>query len=37
VALSEADVALDKWPPDGTNVNHTLAKDGWCWWWKTTS
>ena len=23
--------------PDGTIVNHTLAKDGWCWWWKTTS
>ena len=20
---------------DGTNVNHTLVKDGWCWWyWK---
>jgi micrococcal nuclease len=18
--------------PDGTNVNHTLVKDGWCWW-----
>jgi len=17
---------------DGTNVNHTLVKDGWCWW-----
>jgi len=23
-----ADVLL----PDGTNVNHTLVKDGWCWW-----
>jgi len=23
-----ADVIL----PDGTNVNHTLVKDGWCWW-----
>lgn len=22
-----ADVLL----PDGTNVNHTLVKDGWCW------
>jgi len=18
-------------PDDGTNVNHTLVKDGWCW------
>jgi endonuclease YncB( thermonuclease family) len=18
--------------PDGTNINHTLVKDGWCWW-----
>jgi micrococcal nuclease len=18
--------------PDGTNVNHELVKDGWCWW-----
>lgn len=18
--------------PDGTTVNHTLVKDGWCWW-----
>jgi micrococcal nuclease len=18
--------------PDGTQVNHTLLKDGWCWW-----
>jgi endonuclease YncB( thermonuclease family) len=23
-----ADVLLK----DGTNVNHTLVKDGWCWW-----
>src|ERR1043165_9416999 len=23
-----ADVLL----PDGTNVNHILVKDGWCWW-----
>ncbi|MBU6482057.1 MAG: thermonuclease family protein [Nitrospirae bacterium] len=23
-----ADVLL----PDGTNVNHSLVKDGWCWW-----
>ena len=23
-----ADVLL----PDGTNVNHTLVKEGWCWW-----
>ena len=21
--------------PDGTNVNHTLVKDGWCWWYRT--
>ena len=20
--------------PDGTNVNHTLVKDGWCWWFR---
>jgi endonuclease YncB( thermonuclease family) len=19
---------------DGTNVNHMLAKDGWCWWYR---
>jgi micrococcal nuclease len=26
-----ADVLL----PDGTHVNHTLVKNGWCWWyWK---
>ncbi|MDZ4733512.1 MAG: thermonuclease family protein [Nitrospirota bacterium] len=25
-----ADVLL----PDGTNVNHTLVKDGWCWWFR---
>jgi len=25
---SFADVLL----PDGTNVNHSLVKDGWCWW-----
>jgi endonuclease YncB( thermonuclease family) len=18
--------------PDGTSVNHTFVKDGWCWW-----
>ena len=23
-----ADVLL----PDGTNINHTLVKEGWCWW-----
>jgi endonuclease YncB( thermonuclease family) len=22
----------DVLPQDGTNVNHTLVKDGWCWW-----
>jgi endonuclease YncB( thermonuclease family) len=27
---SLADVLL----PDGTNVNHTLVKDGWCWWYR---
>jgi len=21
-------------PDDGTNVNHTLVKDGWCWWYR---
>ena len=25
-----ADVILQ----DGTNVNHTLVKDGWCWWYR---
>jgi endonuclease YncB( thermonuclease family) len=20
--------------PDGTNVNHTLVKDGMCWWYR---
>jgi endonuclease YncB( thermonuclease family) len=20
--------------PDGPNVNHTLVKDGWCWWYQ---
>jgi endonuclease YncB( thermonuclease family) len=25
-----ADVLL----PDGTNVNHTLVKDGWYWWYR---
>jgi len=25
-----ADVLL----PDGTNVNTTLVKDGWCWWYR---
>ena len=25
-----ADVLL----PDGTNVNHTLVQDGWCWWFR---
>jgi endonuclease YncB( thermonuclease family) len=25
-----ADVLL----PDGTNVNHSLVKDGWCWWYR---
>ena len=25
-----ADVLL----PDGTKVNHTLVKDGWCWWYR---
>jgi micrococcal nuclease len=25
-----ADVLL----PDQTNVNHTLVKDGWCWWYQ---
>jgi endonuclease YncB( thermonuclease family) len=19
---------------DGTNVNHTLVEDGWCWWYR---
>jgi micrococcal nuclease len=19
---------------DGTNVNHTLVRDGWCWWYR---
>jgi endonuclease YncB( thermonuclease family) len=20
--------------PDGTHVNHTLVKNGWCWWYR---
>ena len=20
--------------PDGTNVNHALVKEGWCWWYR---
>ena len=20
--------------PEGTNVNHTLVKEGWCWWYR---
>ena len=20
--------------PDGTNINHQLVKDGWCWWYR---
>ena len=20
--------------PDGTNVNHELGKDSWCWWYR---
>jgi micrococcal nuclease len=20
--------------PDGMNLNHTLVKDGWCWWYR---
>ncbi|MGH7182092.1 MAG: thermonuclease family protein [Nitrospiraceae bacterium] len=28
-----ADVLL----PDGTNVNHALVKDGWCWWYRKRS
>jgi nuclease-like protein len=29
-ARTIADVLL----PDGTNVNHTPVKDGWCWWYR---
>ena len=25
-----ADVRL----PDGTHVNHTMLKNGWCWWYR---
>jgi micrococcal nuclease len=25
-----ADVIL----PDGTNLNHALVKEGWCWWYR---
>ena len=21
--------------PDGTNINHELVKDSWCWWYRT--
>ena len=20
--------------PDGTHINHTLVKEGWCWWYR---
>jgi endonuclease YncB( thermonuclease family) len=30
VGRTIADVLL----PDGTFVNHTLVKDGWCWWYR---
>jgi endonuclease YncB( thermonuclease family) len=23
--------------PDGTNGNHTLVKDGWCWWYRKSA
>lgn len=29
-ARTIADVLL----PDGTNVNHELVKEGWCWWYR---
>ena len=25
-------ILADVFLPDGTNVNHTLVNDGWCWW-----
>ena len=25
---------LDVILPDSTNVNHTLVKEGWCWWYR---
>jgi len=24
----------DETLPDGTNVNHVLVKEGWCWWYR---
>jgi hypothetical protein len=30
VRAQHCDVLL----PDGTNVNHTLVKDAWCWWYR---
>jgi endonuclease YncB( thermonuclease family) len=32
--LREAEVVLSKWPTGCTNVNHSLVKDGWCWWYR---
>ena len=27
-------ILADVFLPDGTNVNHELVKDGWCWWYR---
>src|SRR5262245_34330857 len=33
-ALSDHRTLRDVFLPDGTNVNHILVKDGWCWWYR---
>ena len=27
-------ILADVFLHDGINVNHTLVKDGWCWWYR---
>jgi endonuclease YncB( thermonuclease family) len=27
-------ILADVFLPDGTHVNHTLVKNGWCWWYR---
>jgi endonuclease YncB( thermonuclease family) len=32
--MNKETTIADVFLPDGTNVNHTLVKDGWCWWYR---
>lgn len=31
---SQGRTIADVFLPDGTNVNHILVKEGWCWWYR---